>query len=128
MPDFSPNLRSGLRLAVAFGCCLLAPLGLGHALLAAEKIEVSPLAATLDQPEASLQLLVHQTELDGRKVDLTRSVKYRSENEKIARVDELGLVTPVADGETGVVVDHPGGSTKVAITRWTASAATVQRY
>ena len=47
-------------------------------------------------------MLVSQTAEAGRLVDLTRQVKYRSENEAIARVDELGLITPVADGETGV--------------------------
>lgn len=85
-------------------------------LAAAEKVTVSPLMATLDQPEASLQLLVSQAAEEGRTVDLTRQAKYRSENEKIARVDELGLVTPVGDGETGIVVEHAGGSSRVVVT------------
>ena len=72
--------------------------------------------ATLDQPESSLQLLVGQAAEEGRTIDLTRQAKYRSENEAVARVDELGLVTPVADGETGVIVEHSGGLTRVAIT------------
>lgn len=110
----SPNLRLGLRLAAAW--LVLAGLAWGNNWgRAAEPIEVSPLTATIDQPEASLQLLVSQQSAEGRKVDLTRQVKYRSENEKIARVDELGLVTPVADGDTSVVVEHAGGQSRVAI-------------
>lgn len=61
-------------------------------------------------------MLVSEAVEAGRLVDLTRHVKYRSENEAIARVDELGLITPVADGETGVMVEHSGGPTRVEVT------------
>src|SRR5262249_23325360 len=115
MPHPPSKSRCWMKLATvacAAAFCLIAAT---RKVTAAETIPVTPLTATIDQPEASLQLLVSQTVEDGRKVDLTRQVKYRSENEKIARVDELGLVTPVADGETGVVVEHAGGSTRVAV-------------
>jgi hypothetical protein len=83
---------------------------------AAGKITVTPATAELDQPEASLQLLVSEAGVDGRSIDQTRQVKYRSEDETIARVDELGLITPVADGQTAVIVDHPGGPTRIPVT------------
>jgi hypothetical protein len=79
-------------------------------------VVVSPQTAELDQPESSLQLLVNQTVENERTVDQTRQAKYRSENEKIAQVDALGLITPVADGETTVVVEHPAGTTRVPVT------------
>src|SRR5690349_13387255 len=108
--------RCWLQLAVVFGLFLSVFAGFSARLSAAEKVTVSPLTATLDQPEASLQLLVSQAAEAGRTVDLTRQAKYRSENEKIARVDDLGLVTPVADGETGIAVEHVGGSSRVVVT------------
>ncbi|WP_254507972.1 DUF1549 and DUF1553 domain-containing protein [Anatilimnocola floriformis] len=108
--------RCWLQFAVVFGLFLNVCGGFSGSLFAAEKFIVSPLMATLDQPEASLQLLVGQAAEEGRTVDLTRQAKYRSENAAIARVDEFGLVTPVADGETGVIVEHTGGQTRVAIT------------
>lgn len=112
----SLTLRCWLLTAVALGLFLSLNLAVSRELTAAEEVAVSPLVATLDQPEASLQLLVSQLAADGRNVDLTRLAKYRSENDKIARVDELGLITPVADGETAVVVEHAGGSTRVSVT------------
>ncbi|WP_425613723.1 DUF1549 domain-containing protein [Anatilimnocola sp. NA78] len=83
---------------------------------AASKITVTPATGEIDQPEASLQLLVSEATENKRTIDLTRQVKYRSEDEKIARVDELGLITPVADGQTNVLVEHAGGPTKVPVT------------
>jgi hypothetical protein len=79
-------------------------------------VVVSPQVAELDQPESSLQLLVSQTGENKQTVDRTRQAKFRSENEKIAQVDALGLITPVADGETTIVVEHPAGETRVPVT------------
>jgi hypothetical protein len=112
MPARCSSWRFWLRRPVlaTLGCWLVTA-----GVLAAGEIEVTPQTATLDQPEATLQLLVSQTVEAGRKVDLTRTVKYRSENDQIARVDELGLVTPMADGETSVVVKHPEGTARVTV-------------
>jgi hypothetical protein len=112
----SLSSRCWLQMAVGSALCLSVFVAFSRDSSAAEKVTVSPLVATIDQPEASLQLLVSQAAEAGRNVDLTRAAKYRSQNEKIARVDELGLITPIADGETAVVVDHAGGSTRVSVT------------
>ena len=61
------------------------------------QVTVSPAAITLAAPEASQQLLV--TEKAGDKSsDLTRTSKYALENPAIARVDDQGLVQPLAEG------------------------------
>ncbi|QDU27951.1 Bacterial Ig-like domain (group 2) [Anatilimnocola aggregata] len=111
-----PNLRSWLRMTAPALAFFAVTAGLCQHLAAAEKITVTPATAELDQPEASLQLLVSQPTADKRIIDLTRVAKYRSEDEKIARVDELGLITPVTDGQTNVIVEHPDGTTKVPVT------------
>jgi hypothetical protein len=82
----------------------------------AATFEVSPAAVTLDRPESTQQLLVSVKAADGRLVDVTRTAKYRSEDPKIARVDELGLVEPIRDGQVTVVVEHSGGSIRVPVT------------
>ncbi len=111
-----PNLRCSLRLVGPALLAFSATIACNAVVVAAGKVTVTPAAAEIDQPEASLQLLVNEVVEPGRSVDLTRQVKYRSENEKIARVDELGLITPVSDGQTAVLVDHAGGPTRVPVT------------
>ena len=100
------------------------PLGLALAMLSvlsdanvcsAAAFQVTPANAVLDDPEATLQLLVDGKSADGRGIDLTRAAKYRSEDPTIAVVDELGLVQPLRDGKTSIVVDHAGATHKVPV-------------
>lgn len=77
--------------------------------------QVSPAQVVLDRPESSMQLLVTVAAADGRSTDATRAAKYVSENPKVAVVDELGLVQPIADGKTAIFVTHAGRSERVGV-------------
>lgn len=81
----------------------------------AAPFQVTPPVAVLDDPEATLQLLATGKAADGRAIDLTRGSKFKSEDPTIAVVDELGLVQPLRDGKTAVVVEHDGTTIKVPV-------------
>jgi hypothetical protein len=85
------------------------------AIAAAAPPMVTPAKVELDQPEASLQLLVTATPAPNQQSDQTRAAKYRSEDASIATVDELGLVQPAKDGETAIVVELAGEQTRVPV-------------
>jgi len=76
---------------------------------------ISPAVVQLDRPESTQQLLVSTTVADGRAVDATRTAKYRSADVTIAIVDEFGLVEPLKDGKTSIVVDVDGKSLSVPV-------------
>jgi hypothetical protein len=76
---------------------------------------VTPSKVNFDRPESNQQLLVSVTRPDGRVVDRTRIAKYRSADESIAVVDELGLVEPLRDGRTAIVVEHDGARIEVPV-------------
>lgn len=72
-----------------------------HALAAPQ---VSPPAIVLDSPEASNQVLVSDVLSDGRRVDLTRKVRYEIANPALATVDATGFVQPLSEGKTELLV------------------------
>ncbi|MBL9080649.1 MAG: hypothetical protein JNK76_02525 [Planctomycetales bacterium] len=76
---------------------------------------VTPSKVNFDRPESNQQLLVSITRPDGCVVDRTRIAKYRSADESIAVVDELGLVEPLRDGRTAIVVEHDGARIEVPV-------------
>jgi hypothetical protein len=65
---------------------------------------VTPATVKLDSPEATQQLLVTAMGTNGQPVDQTRSVTYESANPAIAVVDATGLVAPLAEGKTEIVI------------------------
>lgn len=67
-------------------------------------IIVTPAAVHLDSPEATEQLLVTETATGGKQVDRTRAAKYQSGDPAVVAVDATGLLTPLADGKTEIVV------------------------
>ena len=85
-------------------------LGLAIALLSAggwsaavAEMRVSPASVKLDRPEASQQLLI--TEVTGEKQrDATREAKYEVKPPMVVRVDADGLMEPLEEGTTTVVV------------------------
>ena len=81
----------------------------------AASFEVTPAKIELDQPETTLQLLVNVKGEAQRAADVTRASHYRSDDTTIATVDELGLVRPLRDGTTSVVVEHEGAETRVPV-------------
>jgi hypothetical protein len=105
-------LWRSIAIRSAVGIAVLACVAASHA---ATNFEVSPTQAALDDPEATLQLLASTKGTDGRQVDVTRKATYRSEDETVAVVDELGLVQPIGDGETNVVVTFDGTEMKVPV-------------
>lgn len=66
---------------------------------AADEIEISPSQILLTDTMARQQILV-----DTDRRDATRSASYSSRDERIVAVDKTGHVTPLADGETEIVV------------------------
>lgn len=68
--------------------------------------QVSPPAVILDSPEASHQVLVSDVLPDGRRIDLTRKVRYEIANPALAKVDSTGFVQPLSEGKTELFVRH----------------------
>ena len=66
-------------------------------------LEVDPPQATL-QPGTERQLLVRAKYSDGSVKDVTRWVKYNSNNEGVASVDENGRVKMTAHGEAAITL------------------------
>ncbi len=66
-------------------------------------LEVDPPSATL-QPATERQLLVRAKYSDGSIKDVTRWVKYNSNNEGVASVDENGKVKMLSHGEAAITL------------------------
>lgn len=76
---------------------------------------VSPASVRLDRPEASHQLLVTETTGATRR-DATRVARYEHPAPIVARVDADGLLHPVAEGSSRIVVLVGDARTEVAVT------------
>jgi hypothetical protein len=75
--------------------------------IASAELRVTPNAVRLDRPEDSLQLLV--TDVQGPvSHDATRSVTYEVKGAPIVRVDADGLIHPLAEGTSELVVRSGG--------------------
>lgn len=68
------------------------------------EVRVHPEKIELRHPRQPQSILVLGKSADGYSFDLGKSAKITSADEKIARVDELGWVQPVADGQTQINV------------------------
>jgi hypothetical protein len=79
------------------------------------EVVVDPPVVRLRGPAASWSLLVHGRTADGLLVDLTRTARYRSADPRIAAVSPAGVVRPVGDGETNIVVEAEGRTLTVAV-------------
>ena len=78
-------------------------------------VQVSPPSVTLDRPEATQQLLVSQVTAGQGNLDLTQKATYSVANPQIAAVDEEGLVRPLSEGQTEIVIRHEGVELKVPV-------------
>ena len=100
----------------------LLALGLAFALLSAvlpsssfAEIKVSPAAVKLDRPEASQQLLI--TDMNGAKQrDATREAKFEVKPPVVVRIDADGLMEPLEEGATTVVVKVGGAQVEIPVT------------
>jgi hypothetical protein len=79
-------------------------------------VSVDPPAVHLRGPVASWSLLVTAHAPDRRLTDRTHDARYRSLNPAVARVSTGGVVQPVADGATEVVVEADGRTLHVPVT------------
>ena len=79
----------------------------------AQSLHVSPAAVHLDNPEATQQILVSNA---NRTTDLTHIVSYTILDAKIASVvNAAGLLQPVAEGKTTLVVRHDKNEARIPV-------------
>ena len=79
------------------------------------EIRVSPAAVKLDRPEASQQLLI--TDVNGEKQrDATREAKFEVKPPVVVRVDADGLMEPLEEGTTTVVVKVGAAQVEIPVT------------
>jgi Protein of unknown function (DUF1549)/Protein of unknown function (DUF1553) len=100
-----PSLFSS-RLPLALLAWLLSTAALPAALV------VSPAKVVLDSPETTQQLLVRDS---AGLIDLSRAASFKAVDGRVAAVDAAGLVTPLAEGKTEIVVSHGGAEARVAV-------------
>ena len=78
-------------------------------------LEVRPMGLRLVGPGASAQILASGATSEGRMLDLSRSVSYTPIDPGIVEVSEGGLVRPVGEGRTEVLVKAGGLEERVAV-------------
>lgn len=78
------------------------------------EVRVRPERVELSRPEGSQQLLVTET-AEGRERDLTRSAQFVIPEPALVRVDNEGLVHPLAEGETTLTVLAGGSELRVSV-------------
>ena len=83
--------------------------------VASADLRVTPNAVRIDRPEDSQQLLVSDVQGAATR-DVTRAVQYEVKPPLIVRVDSDGLVHPLAEGTTQLVVRAAGAEIVVPIT------------
>jgi hypothetical protein len=79
-------------------------------------LSVLPSSVDLRGPEARHQFIAQAT-VDDHQEDWTRTAQWTSSNPAVARVDQTGLVTPVADGEVTITATAQGGGSASAKVR-----------
>jgi hypothetical protein len=77
------------------------------------KIQVTPADFTITGSRQRVQFVVTGNYENAESADLTRIAKYEIADPDIARIDDRGSVTPLADGQTTILI-KAGGQTAVA--------------
>ncbi|MEX0819460.1 MAG: DUF1549 and DUF1553 domain-containing protein [Pirellulaceae bacterium] len=78
-------------------------------------IVVSPASVMLDRPESSQQLLVSVSQPDQRTRDVSREVTYEIARPEVATIEPSGLIHPLRNGQTEIIVRHQGGEIRVPL-------------
>lgn len=78
-------------------------------------LHVSPQVVVLDGPEATQQLLISSSDQKSHPVDLTHQARYEVANPSIVRIDNFGMIEPVAEGTTEIWIRHQGQQTRVSV-------------
>ena len=102
-------LRHARALALGFSLCCAS-----DGLLAAG-LRFSPPVVSIASPEASQQLLISDIGSAANSIDLTRLATYEVRPANLARVDERGLVHPLADGMGEIHVRHAGAELRIPL-------------
>lgn len=79
------------------------------------QIAVSPPTIVLDRPEASQQVLVTET-IGNQRHDRSRGVEYVVADPALARIDPTGMVYPLADGDTRLMIRHGAEEVTIPVT------------
>jgi hypothetical protein len=79
-------------------------------------LQVTPSVVTLTHLQRPHSLLVRARAQGGYDADLTGGATFSSSDEKVARVDLLGWVQPVANGQAAITVQAAGKTAKVNVT------------
>jgi hypothetical protein len=108
-------MRVGISISrIRWALLLCTALLVGAAPLPAA-LQVSPPAVVLESPEASEQLLVSDAQADGRIIDVTRAVVYEVAAPAVVRVDPAGMVCPLAEGKSEIVIRQGATEVRVAV-------------
>jgi len=86
-------------------------------------LRITPSRLALPAKDATRRLLVTAQFSDGSESDVTRLVKFQSNDDSIAAVSPSGSVTADRGGETAIVVRAPGLATAVKVAVVTAKHA-----
>lgn len=78
-------------------------------------LQIDPQKIEIRNPTDYAQLLVTAVFQDGRRADATRIAKLKVNREGLVKVDERGLVRPVADGEGQMMISVSGQQFNVPI-------------
>jgi hypothetical protein len=78
-------------------------------------IVVSPASVVLDRPESSQQLLVSVTTTDRPTIDVSRTATFEIAQREIASIDPTGLIHPLRDGQTEIIIRHDAGEVRVPL-------------
>lgn len=78
-------------------------------------LHVNPQVVVLDGPEATQQLLISSRDQTSHPVDLTHQAGYEVANSSIVRIDNFGLIEPVAEGTTEIWIRHQGQLARVSV-------------
>ncbi|MBP90855.1 MAG: hypothetical protein CMJ64_29785 [Planctomycetaceae bacterium] len=78
-------------------------------------IAVSPTSVMLDRPESSQQLLVSVSQTARTTIDVSRASTYEIAQPEIARIEPTGLIHPLCDGKTEVIIRHNDEEVRVPL-------------
>ncbi|HTI49481.1 MAG TPA: DUF1549 and DUF1553 domain-containing protein, partial [Planctomycetaceae bacterium] len=94
---------------------LVLAIGLARVVAECGELRVLPAKILLGRPEASQQVLVIGQHADGRSADLTREVTIRIADPRIASIDRRGVVLPVGEGRTEIVIERESETLRVPV-------------
>ena len=77
--------------------------------------DVRPAEVRLVGPGASAQVVATGPSANGRRLDLSRSARYEVLDPRIAEVSESGLIRPVGEGTTEIVVKADGRESRLRV-------------